>query len=262
MMDFYYMVGMWLCHIPTLHHIDIFPPSGNMTGGNMLVGHDDDDLGYFDHLACIWVKSKVTVGGNREVSMGRRELEACGTQDLNPPGQERKVAIVEMMGLAAKMEITRWATQVSVTFQPLTSASQPATPEPPGYIRTSSPVAKLMLMFTSPREAEGATSLPLPKVNPSLEMFSRETERPSLMEKTELLKVIRRIRASIRRIRSGESCHEHCRHLPQLCVWLHCQSWLTRPQDNLTVSKISVWFVPRWSSMLRKQIFLQTNAQM
>ena len=32
------MVGIWLCHIPTLHHYDIFPPGGNMTGGNMLVG--------------------------------------------------------------------------------------------------------------------------------------------------------------------------------------------------------------------------------
>ena len=32
MMDLY-MAGMWLCHIPTLHHYDIFP------GGNMLVGH-------------------------------------------------------------------------------------------------------------------------------------------------------------------------------------------------------------------------------
>ena len=41
MMDFY-MVGMWLCHIPTFHHYDIFPPGGNMTGGNMLVGHDND----------------------------------------------------------------------------------------------------------------------------------------------------------------------------------------------------------------------------
>ena len=27
-------------HHPTLHHYDMFPPSGNMTGGNMLVGHD------------------------------------------------------------------------------------------------------------------------------------------------------------------------------------------------------------------------------
>ena len=41
MMDLY-MVGMWLCHIPTLHHYDIFPPGGNMTGGNMLVGHCHD----------------------------------------------------------------------------------------------------------------------------------------------------------------------------------------------------------------------------
>ena len=38
-----YMVGMWLCHIPTLHHYDMFPPGENMTGGNKLVGHDDDD---------------------------------------------------------------------------------------------------------------------------------------------------------------------------------------------------------------------------
>ena len=37
------MVGMWLCHIPTHHHYDISPPGGNMTGGNMLVGHDDND---------------------------------------------------------------------------------------------------------------------------------------------------------------------------------------------------------------------------
>ena len=34
------MVGIWLCHIPTLHHYDRFPPGGNMTGGNLLVGHD------------------------------------------------------------------------------------------------------------------------------------------------------------------------------------------------------------------------------
>ena len=32
------MVGIWLCHIPTLHHYDRFPPGGNVTGGNMLVG--------------------------------------------------------------------------------------------------------------------------------------------------------------------------------------------------------------------------------
>ena len=43
MMDFY-MVGMWLCHIPTFHHYDIFPPGGNMTGGNMLVGHHHHHL--------------------------------------------------------------------------------------------------------------------------------------------------------------------------------------------------------------------------
>ena len=38
-----YMVGICLCHFPTLRHNDIFPPGGNMTGGNMLVGHDDHD---------------------------------------------------------------------------------------------------------------------------------------------------------------------------------------------------------------------------
>ena len=37
------MVGMWLCHIPTQHHCDIFPPGGNMTGGNMLDNRSDDD---------------------------------------------------------------------------------------------------------------------------------------------------------------------------------------------------------------------------
>ena len=42
MMDLY-MVGMWLCHIPTHPHYDIFPPGGNMTGGNRLVGHSDGD---------------------------------------------------------------------------------------------------------------------------------------------------------------------------------------------------------------------------
>ena len=36
-----YMVGMGLCHIPTLRHGDIFPPGGDVTGGNMLVGHDE-----------------------------------------------------------------------------------------------------------------------------------------------------------------------------------------------------------------------------
>ena len=41
MMDLY-MVGMWLCHIPTLYHYVIFPPGGNMTGGNLLWGHDED----------------------------------------------------------------------------------------------------------------------------------------------------------------------------------------------------------------------------
>ena len=38
-----YMVGMWLCHVPTLHHDDTFPLGGNMTGGKMLVGHADAD---------------------------------------------------------------------------------------------------------------------------------------------------------------------------------------------------------------------------
>ena len=42
MMDIY-MVGIWQCHIPTPIHYDIFPPGGNMAGGNMLVSHDDDD---------------------------------------------------------------------------------------------------------------------------------------------------------------------------------------------------------------------------
>ena len=35
---------MWLCHFPTLHQNDLFSPYGNMTGGNMLVGHDDDGV--------------------------------------------------------------------------------------------------------------------------------------------------------------------------------------------------------------------------
>ena len=29
--------------VPTLHNFDIIPPGGNMTGGNILVCHDDDD---------------------------------------------------------------------------------------------------------------------------------------------------------------------------------------------------------------------------
>ena len=32
--------AMWLCHIPTLYHYVIFPPGGNMTGGNLLWGHE------------------------------------------------------------------------------------------------------------------------------------------------------------------------------------------------------------------------------
>ena len=30
------MVGICQCHIPTPIHYDIFPPGGNMTGGNLL----------------------------------------------------------------------------------------------------------------------------------------------------------------------------------------------------------------------------------
>ena len=37
------MVGMWLWHIPFLHHYDILPP-----GGNMLESHDDDSDGDVD----------------------------------------------------------------------------------------------------------------------------------------------------------------------------------------------------------------------
>ena len=37
------MVGIWLCHIPTIYHYVRFPPGGNMTGGNMLGNHDDDN---------------------------------------------------------------------------------------------------------------------------------------------------------------------------------------------------------------------------
>ena len=36
------MVGIWLCHIPTLYHYVRFPPGGNVTGGNMLGNHDHD----------------------------------------------------------------------------------------------------------------------------------------------------------------------------------------------------------------------------
>ena len=42
------MVGILLCHIPTLHHNDRFPLGGDMTGGNMLGNledHVDDDGG-------------------------------------------------------------------------------------------------------------------------------------------------------------------------------------------------------------------------
>ena len=36
------MVGICQCHIPTPIHYDIFPPGGNMTGGNMLVSRHHD----------------------------------------------------------------------------------------------------------------------------------------------------------------------------------------------------------------------------
>ena len=42
MIDIIYMVGIWQCHIPTPNHHVIFPPGGNMTGGNVLVSHADD----------------------------------------------------------------------------------------------------------------------------------------------------------------------------------------------------------------------------
>ena len=56
------MVGNWLCHIPTLHHYDRFPPGGKITGGNMLGNHDDmdveeaddDDVGSFQQLWEEW----------------------------------------------------------------------------------------------------------------------------------------------------------------------------------------------------------------
>ena len=37
------MVGICQCHIPTPIHYDIFPPGGNMTGGNLLGNHHDHD---------------------------------------------------------------------------------------------------------------------------------------------------------------------------------------------------------------------------
>ena len=37
------MVGICQCHIPTPIHYDIFPPGGNMTGGNLLGNHDNDN---------------------------------------------------------------------------------------------------------------------------------------------------------------------------------------------------------------------------
>ena len=38
------MVGICQCHIPTPIHYDIFPPGGNMTGGNLLGNQDVDDV--------------------------------------------------------------------------------------------------------------------------------------------------------------------------------------------------------------------------
>ena len=41
----YVCVGnVTMCHIPTLHHYDRFPPGGNVTGGNLLVGHHHHGL--------------------------------------------------------------------------------------------------------------------------------------------------------------------------------------------------------------------------
>ena len=37
------MVGICQCHIPTPIHYDIFPPGGNMTGGNLL-GNQNHDM--------------------------------------------------------------------------------------------------------------------------------------------------------------------------------------------------------------------------
>ena len=42
------MVVMCLCHFPTLHHNDILPAGGNMTGGNM-PDNDEDDYDHGDN---------------------------------------------------------------------------------------------------------------------------------------------------------------------------------------------------------------------
>ena len=44
------MVGICQCHIPTPIHYDIFPPGGNMTGGNLLGNHDDHR-----NTVCFWI---------------------------------------------------------------------------------------------------------------------------------------------------------------------------------------------------------------
>ena len=48
------MVGIWQWTFPYHHYI--FPPGGNMAGGNLMVGHDNSDEdseysgdGYHDH---------------------------------------------------------------------------------------------------------------------------------------------------------------------------------------------------------------------
>ena len=45
-------------------------------------------------------------------------------------------------------------------------------------------------MDTSPRDAEGAVSLPLPKDTPSLEMFSNNVETLSLIENKGVLRLV------------------------------------------------------------------------
>ena len=46
-------------HIPTPYHHDIFPPGGNMSGGNLLASHDDGDLVIKTHVARRLVASLV-----------------------------------------------------------------------------------------------------------------------------------------------------------------------------------------------------------
>ena len=45
-------------------------------------------------------------------------------------------------------------------------------------------------MDTSPRDAEGAVSLPLPRATPSLEMFSKGVETLSLIENNGALRLV------------------------------------------------------------------------